>query len=83
MTIESDSSFDEESFLEKINTIADKLEPGTLIYKAESDDDTDEARAKREEEIAQEKAEEKREKMLLIVGVLYLLSLFSLNHFQC
>ena len=34
MTIESDSSFDEESFLEKINTIADKLEPGTLIYKS-------------------------------------------------
>ena len=77
MTIESDSSFDEKSFLEKINTIADKLEPGTLIYKAESDDDTDEARAKREEEIAQEKAEEKREKMLLIIGaVLFIVSVF-------
>ena len=77
MTIESDSSFDEESFLEKINTIADKLEPGTLIYKAESDDDTDEARAKREEEIAQEKAEEKREKMLLIIGAaLFIISVF-------
>ena len=77
MTIESDSSFDEKSFLEKINTIADKLEPGTLIYKAESDDDTDEARAKREEEIAQEKAEEKREKMLLIIGAaLFIVSVF-------
>lgn len=62
ITVETDSSFDEESFLEQINTIADKLEPGTLIYKAENEDedDNDEARAKREKELALEKAEEKK-----------------------
>ena len=79
ITVETDSSFDEESFLEQINTIADKLEPGTLIYKAENkdEDDNDEARAKREKELALEKAEEKKEKFLLIIGVaLFIISVF-------
>lgn len=79
ITIETDSSFDEESFLEQINTIADKLEPGTLIYKAENEDedDNDEARAKREKELALEKAEEKKEKFLLIIGAaLFIISVF-------
>lgn len=75
--VETDSSFDEESFLEQINTIADKLEPGTLIYKAEDEDDNDEARAKREKELALEKAEEKKEKFLLIIGAaLFIISVF-------
>lgn len=77
ITVETDSSFDEESFLEQINTIADKLEPGTLIYKAENEDDNDEARAKREKELALEKAEEKKEKFLLIIGAaLFIISVF-------
>lgn len=79
ITVETDSSFDEESFLEQINTIADKLEPGILIYKAENkdEDDNDEARAKREKELALEKAEEKKEKFLLIIGAaLFIISVF-------
>ena len=77
ITVETDSSFDEESFLEQVNTIADKLEPGTLIYKAETEDDNDESKAKRERELVLEKAEEKREKLLLITGaVLFIISVF-------
>ena len=80
MTVEVSGEFDEESFLEKVNTIADKLEPGTLIYRDSSIDDEEEEAAKRAAQIAKEEAEEKREKLLLTTGaVLFIISLFLGN----
>ena len=80
MIIECDSTFNEENFLKEINIIADKLEPGTKIYKDEEEDENDnddEIKARREKEIALEKAEEKREKMLLTIGAaLFVVSIF-------
>lgn len=37
MIVETDDSFNEKQFLSDINKIADKLEPGTKIYKKENE----------------------------------------------
>lgn len=75
ITIELKSSVDDE-FFDRINTIADKIEPGTKFIKINDDDDEIDSE-KRALEIAQEEAKEKREKLLLTIGaILFVVSIF-------
>ena len=75
ITIELKNSVDEE-FFDRINTIADKIEPGTKFIKINDDDDEIDSE-KRALEIAKEEAKEKREKLLLTIGaILFVVSIF-------
>lgn len=75
ITIELKNSVDEE-FFDRINTISDKIEPGTKFIKINDDDDEIDSE-KRALEIAKEEAKEKREKLLLTIGaILFVVSIF-------
>lgn len=79
MFLEVEEHFDEVSFLDKINKIADKLEPGTKILVPEAIEEEKRAE-KRALELAEEERKEKREKLLLYIGgVLFIISICFRN----
>lgn len=75
ITIELKSNVDNE-FFDRINIIADKIEPGTKFIKiADEEDEIDSE--KRALEIAKEEAKEKKEKLFLLIGaILFIASIF-------
>ena len=74
-TLETDNNYDEEDFLNEINSFADSIEPGTKILKIEKYDEEEENRKKALEKELEEKRE-KREKLAIIIGgILFILAI--------
>lgn len=79
MFLEVEDEFDEKSFLDTINKIANRLEPGTKILIPEAIEEEKRAE-KRALELAEEEKREKKEKLLLFIGgALFIISIFFRN----
>ncbi|MDO4588541.1 MAG: heavy metal translocating P-type ATPase [Fusobacterium sp.] len=79
MFLEVEDEFDEKSFLDTINKIANRLEPGTKILIPEAIEEEKRAE-KRALELAEEEKREKKEKLLLFIGgALFIISTLFRN----
>lgn len=79
MFLEVEDEFDEKSFLDTINKIANRLEPGTKILIPEAIEEEKRAE-KRALELAEEEKREKKEKLLLFIGgALFIISILFRN----
>ena len=79
MFLEVEDEFDEKSFLDTINKIANRLEPGTKILIPEAIEEEKRAE-KRALELAEEEKREKKEKILLFIGgALFIISILFRN----
>lgn len=79
MFLEVEDEFDEKSFLDTINKIANRLEPGTKILIPEAIEEEKRAE-KKALELAEEEKREKKEKLLLFIGgALFIISTLFRN----
>lgn len=79
MFLEVEDEFDEKSFLDTINKIANRLEPGTKILIPEAVEEEKRAE-KRALELVEEEKREKKEKLLLFIGgALFIVSILFRN----
>lgn len=79
MFLEVEDEFDEKSFLDTINKIANRLEPGTKILIPEAIEEEKRAE-KKALELAEEEKREKKEKLLLFIGgALFIISILFRN----
>lgn len=75
--IEASDDFNEADFLKKINKYADSIEPGTKIISLDEDD----IEKRMEENIKKEEAEERKEKISIISGLILFILSIVVGHF--